>query len=341
MADRAMAANEAYEGQYRDLRAVWLKAGRYEAAVLPDVGANLIAFRDTERNYAFLREPDGDELTAFLDNPGVHGFPVLFPPNRFEDGKFPWEGVVHRLSVNEPARNNRLHGFVHNIPWQVEGYGADALAARVTLSVTIDESHPVHIQFPFVFTIRLEYTLDANGLAQRVLVRNTGRSSLPCLIGFHTAVRAPFAPGSAAADCRLKLTIGERWEMGAEGRMLPTGRRLPLTPAETAMRDGTQSPFFEALDNHYTAAPQDGRNRMELTDSRVGVTLVYDVGTGYKQWMIWNDGARGGFFCPEPQTNAVNAPNLPLKPEEKEQAGLIALAPGEIWEETSRMYTIG
>lgn len=103
------------------------------------------------------------------------------------------------------------------------------------------------------------------------------------------------------------------------------------------MKAGTLSPFFESMDNHYTAVPQNGRNRMELTDLRSKVTLVYDVGTSYKQWMIWNNNAAEGFFCPEPQINLVNSPNL-KEPLDRELIGLFGLEPGEIWEETSRLY---
>jgi len=76
---------------------------------------------------------------------------------------------------------------------------------------------------------------------------------------------------------------------------------------------------------------------MELTDRRLGLKLIYDVGTAYKQWMIWNNGASGEFFCPEPQLNLVNAPNSTLPAEE---IGLVTLEPGQIWEETSRLYII-
>jgi aldose 1-epimerase len=51
--------------------------------------------------------------------------------------------------------------------------------------------------------------------------------------------------------------------------------------------------------------------------------------------MIWNHFKRGEFFCPEPQMNLVNAPNMDLPAEE---IGLKSLAPGEIWEETGRIY---
>jgi aldose 1-epimerase len=329
--------NEAYQGEYQGEKAVWIRYGKYEASVLPDWGANLIAFRDTKAGFRFLREPAPEEMDAFRSRPIVHGIPVLFPPNRYEDGKFKWEGRTYQFPVNEPSTGNHLHGFLHNTPWEVEGFGSDAGESWVKLSLTVGENHDMYRYFPHRFTIRLRYALSDNGLQQQVFVRNEGESRMPCLLAFHTAVNAPFAPGSAPSDHRFRLTIGERWELTAD-RMLPTGRKLPLTPGEIKMQEGEQSPFYEAMDNHYTAAPQGGRNRMELTDTRLGVTLVYDAGTSYKMWMIWNDGAKGGYFCPEPQVNLVNAPNVDLPAEE---IGLFGLEPGEIWEETSRLYVIG
>ncbi|MFN0221302.1 MULTISPECIES: hypothetical protein [Paenibacillus] len=44
----------AYQETYHGEPAVWLEAGPYEAAVLPGVGANLIAFGDKTKHYAYL-----------------------------------------------------------------------------------------------------------------------------------------------------------------------------------------------------------------------------------------------------------------------------------------------
>lgn len=74
---------------------------------------------------------------------------------------------------------------------------------------------------------------------------------------------------------------------------------------------------------------------MELTDLKQKIKLVYDAGTSYKQWMIWNNEAQEGFFCPEPQINLVNAPFVDLPADD---IGLFSLQPGEIWEESSRWY---
>ncbi|MEK3885632.1 aldose 1-epimerase [Paenibacillus sp. PL2-23] len=320
-------------GKYHGEEAVYLRYGQYEAVLLPEIGGNLVAFRDIEQGYRFLHEPGKEEMESFKSRPIIHGIPILFPPNRYEDGRFPWDGVTHTLPVNEPATGNHLHGFVYNIPWQLEDYGALPSESFVMVSITIDENHEVYASFPFCFRIELRYGLSGNGLSQRVSVHNLGSRSMPCLLAFHTSVNAPFVDSSSARDYRMKLTIGERWELN--DRMLPTGQLQPLQVEEKALQGTGVYPYWQAMDNHYTALPQQGRNRMELTDEKLGVTLVYDVGTSYKKWMIWNNFATEGFFCPEPQVNLVNAPNVRLPAE---QIGLFGLEPGEIWEETSRMY---
>lgn len=328
-------STKAYEGTYNGEQAIWLQAGRYEAVVLPDVGANLVAFRDIEKEYRFLREPSLEEMASFKERPIVHGIPVLFPPNRYEDGKFPWKGKVFQFPVNEPKTGNHLHGFVHDIPWAVEHFSADGHESRVSLALQVREGHSVHTYLPFDFTLRLIYTLNEQGLHQSISVHNEGNEAMPCLLAFHTTINAPFAVNSQASDYTFQMTIGERWALNE--RMLPTGEYQPLSADEEKMKVGGLSPFFEGMDNHYTSVPQNSRNFMALTDAREGVKLVYDVGTSYKQWMIWNNGKTEGFFCPEPQMNLVNAPNVDLPAD---QIGLVTLEPGEVWEETARLYAI-
>ncbi|MGO4537464.1 aldose 1-epimerase [Paenibacillus sp. 2TAB19] len=324
---------QAFEQLFHQEPAVWLKWGAYEAAVLPKVGANLIAFRDTTNNYTFLREPAADEMESFKANPGIHGIPVLFPPNRYEDGTFTWNGRTYQFPVNEAKTGNHLHGFFHTAEWSVEDFGVTKTESYVALNISIDENHPIYTYLPHKFSIKLRYSLSDLGLQQNVLVHNEGTDAMPCMLAFHTAINAPFAPNSTVDDCRFTLTTGKRWELNE--RMLPTGNFQPLSAEEEAMKTTGLSPIWESMDNHYTSEPQNGRNAMELTDSRAGVTLVYDVGTAYKQWMIWNNGATPGFFCPEPQLNLVNAPNVNLPAD---QIGLVSLEPGGIWEETSRLY---
>lgn len=326
-------ASKAFEDTFLGEKAIRLKFGSYEAAVLPGIGANLISYRDVDKQYTFLREPDS--IAELRANPGVYGIPVLFPPNRYEDGQFPWNGKVYQFPVNEKATGNHLHGFFMDIPWNVDHFGADEAESKVVLSVTIDENHPVYTYLPHRFMMRLRYSLDRLGLHQQVTIHNEGSEPMPCLLAFHTAINAPFAPTSKPSDYTFKVTVGKRWELN--DRMLPTGRFQELSPEEEQMKVGGVSPYFAEMDNHYTAEPQGGRNRMELYDAGEDLTLVYDVGTSYKQWMIWNCNRSEKFFCAEPQMNLVNAPKVDLPADD---IGLIGLQPGEIFEETSRIYLV-
>jgi len=327
-------ANETTFGLYNGQKAVWLRFGKYEAALLPGVGANLIAFRDTEAGYRILREPAESEMEAFLASPAVYGIPVLFPPNRYRDGKFEVAGIQYELPVNEKATGNHLHGFFTDNEWEVAEHGSNERESFVVVKYEVDENDSIYAMLPHRFELRLRYSLSANGLTQTSTVTNKGDQVLPCMLGFHTAFNAPFAQGGKREDVTARVTTGERWEL--DGRMLPTGRTIPMTEAEAAMKRPEGGwPYAEALDNHYSAAPVDGRNFCEVVDRRIGVKLVYDAGLKYKQWMVWNNGASAGYFCPEPQINMVDAPNVDLPDETK---GLVTLQPGEAWSETSRIY---
>lgn len=326
---------EAVEGLFHGERCIWLRWGIYEAALLPDAGGNLIAFRDTEKGYRFLHEPAENEMENFRNQPFIYGMPVLFPPNRYEDGHFKWQSHTYQFPVNEEKHNNHLHGFAYHEPWHVEDYGATSQDSYVAAVFKVDQNHRAYAHFPHEFTLRLRYGLSANGLSQHVQLVNDGQQALPCALGFHTALNAPFAVGSNGRDCKLKMSIGERWELN--DRMLPTGNTLPATEVEKQLQNEGVYPFGEEMDNHYRATPQNGRNFAVVEDKRAGVSLVYDVGTAYRHWMVWNNFSQEGFVCPEPQVNMVNAPNVSLP---KEIKGLFSINQGEIWESCSRMYVI-
>lgn len=317
--------------QFLGEKAVILQCERYQATLLPHFGGNLISLLERQRGYHLLNEPESIE--ALREEPFAYGIPVLFPPNRYEDGRFTLEGTSYQFPINEEKTHNHLHGFFMDCPWVVADSGANEEAAFVILKQQVDAAHAVYQHFPHHFTFTLHYTLSNEGLSQKVEVVNTGDVPMPCMVAFHTAVKAPFCETSSRDDYTFQMTIGRRWEMSE--RMLPTERFQTLTDKEALMPKGGLSPFFEPMDNHYTAEPQNGRNVMELTDHKEQAKFIYDAGVNYKNWMIWNQHPTGAFFCPEPQLNTVNAPNLSMNAEE---IGLVVLQPGENWTEMSRLY---
>lgn len=288
---------KAWLGELWGEKAVWLRAGRYEAAMLPELGGNLTVFRDLERGFRFLHEPvSAQDMERMKEKPTHYGFPVLFPPNRLDEGKFPWDGAVYRFPINNSARNLHSHGFLLKERWTVQSFGVQGEDCYVSVEVKVDEHHPAYRYFPHKFTLRLTYTLSGSaGLTKKVTIWNHGIESMPCLLGFHTSINAPFAVGSKASDYRFRATIGKRVEMN--DRMLPTENLLELSPFERNITEEGVYPFAERLDHHFTGDILHGPNRMELTDRNQGDTLVYELGASCKHWMIFNNQAQEGYFA--------------------------------------------
>jgi aldose 1-epimerase len=329
-----MIEHYAKHGTYEGEEAILLKHGSYSAVLLPKIGGNLVSLRDDDLGFQFIREPHGADWESFVKRPMVHGIPVLFPPNRYDAGTFEFDGRTYRFPVNEEHTGNHIHGFVYESPWEVVSLGSTEQESSVTVKLRFDEQHPDYSYFPHQLTLSQTFSLSSEGLKQQFEAVNESSEALPFMLGFHTSVNAPFAPGSSIADLECGITIGERWELNE--RMLPTGRTQPLSDGELLLKKGKGNPYFDSLDNHYSASVSAaGTNCMTLFDRRVDVTFVYEAGEAYKHWMVYNGAANGRFFCPEPQTSMVNAPNVDLPPD---QTGLIRLEPGQKWNAVSRMY---
>ncbi len=318
---------------FNGLHAYELTCSPFQAVILPECGGNLIAFRDVEKNYHFLREPSPEDMNEFNEHPVLFGIPVLFPPNRFEDGTFTFFNRKYQFPINEPSRNNHLHGFFKTHPWEVTDLKSSDAESSIELSLAIDEQSEIYPYFPHHFKVNLRYTLSAKGLEQYIGFQNTGTDSMPLMLGFHTTFNAPFSKTSGKDDVTLQLSISERIELNE--RSLPSGKRLSLNPNEQKIAGDGISPYFAPLDNHYMAK-KEGQNRMVLTDRHEKVKLVYETGSKFPFWMLYNKDADSGFFCPEPQTNMVNAPNAPFPAGE---TGLIELKAGETWSAQSRIFT--
>jgi aldose 1-epimerase len=329
-----MTLHYAKQGTYENEPAILLKYGSYSAILLPRLGGNLISFRDDDRDFRFIREPEGADWEGFVERPMVHGIPVLFPPNRYDGGKFEFDGRTYRFPVNEERTGNHLHGFVYQSEWEVVSFGSTDQESSVTVRLRFDKQNPDYTYFPHVFTFTQTYTLSAEGLKQHFEAVNDSVEAMPFMLGFHTTVNAPFAQGSTKEDLECGISIGERWELN--GRMLPTGDKQPLSEGELLLSQGKGNPYFESLDNHYTASGKAGVNAMTIYDRRVNARFVYEAGEAYKHWMVYNGAANGRFFCPEPQTSMVNAPNVDLPTE---QTGLIRLEQGQRWSAVCRMYS--
>ena len=73
------------------------------------------------------------------------------------------------------------------------------------------------------------------------------------------------------------------------------------------------------------------------TDVATGKKVCYEVDDTMKFWIMWNDHGDKGYFCPEPMSWNIDAPNLSGAPE---ITGYTELAPGESKTVKERIFTM-
>ena len=130
------------------------------------MGANVIELKDNVRGLNLLRVPDNADV--FMARPQVFGIPVLFPPNRIADGTFTADGKIYNFPINEIARNNHIHGFLHRRAWIVTKTETSENSAIVELTFDRNKDTDFYQYLPHEFECKLLYTLSEKGLERRL-----------------------------------------------------------------------------------------------------------------------------------------------------------------------------
>lgn len=302
-------------------KAIRLISDGLDAWVVPELGGRLLRLKTCDDPIDILRTPvDWDEYSA---NPNLYGIPILCPPNRIADGRFRFDGRTYTLTINEPLRNNHIHGFAQDKPWQLVSYDAIGDVARVDIEWRAQDFPDVQAQFPHALSLRLRYSLQGNELQQEVLAKNEGAEPVPFGIGFHTTFPVPFCKTSDAADCTLAITLDRRFALNE--RMLPTGR-LETPVDRDEWRQGKALSGL-VLDDVFTSVVPDGqRHTAVLRDVAGGITVTYACADPVCNWVLYTRDGHSGFISVEPYTWVTNAPNLDLPAE---VTGMRAIAPGD------------
>lgn len=212
---------------------------------------------------------------AFADRPVVAGYrgtankqggqgDVLIPfPGRVSGGRYRWDGLENQMAITDKDGPNAIHGFVRNVPWELESRTLASVAFRLRFGGAPG--------YPFPLTLRLEYRLDFNGLNVDCSITNSGSHDAPVAMGFHPY----FTVGSEQIDSDT-LTLPFRDVLEFE-RLIPTGRVLPV--AEVGLDFQAGRVIGATRFNHCFTTPSRG------PDGLVRVRVNY----GLRAFAVWMD----------------------------------------------------
>ena len=117
--------------------------------------------------------------------------PTMFPIcGRLFGGKY---------TYGEKEYEMKLHGFARHEVFTLKEFGEDSIAFE------LKENENTLSQYPFPFTLTVEYRLCENKLTGKITVHNSGDQILPFAIGLHPGFNLPLGDGSFE-DCYVEFT---------------------------------------------------------------------------------------------------------------------------------------
>lgn len=312
---------ENYPGSDKDV--IILRSEHYRAEIAPFDGSNLIQMWDVVSQVPFFRDTEGVTAEALRESAEVYGLPTLLFPNRLRDGVMHCSDASYQFPITDIPERCSMHGFLQRREHAILECAADGKRAVARTSYLYDESDPFFPIFPVKLQADYRFTLNEEGLEYAFTVTNLSERQLPYGVCMHAAFRGD------AESTRLFASVDERCKL--DDRHLPIGKNRPLKGDELLLLTGEKDPIYAGMDSEaYTAKAQPYGGEVlrgaVIRNIQTGHEIVYRVDDNFRFWVLWNDGGNQGFFCPEPSTWQIDAPNLNGT---LEQTGYLELKPGE------------
>jgi len=285
---------------------ITLAGAGHEVRILPQAGFNLWYW--TFEGKEILMKPV--DITVFGTK---YGIPILFPtPNRIPKGEYTWQGKHHVMTKRgEPVV---IHGLVKDEPFTVTRLEACETCAVCEAEIVFAEGSVLCEGWPFPCTLRVTYTLSADGLHMDSVITNDGKEPMPFGYAVH-----PYFSKRGDANC-VELTVPVRRVYEADENLFPSGKILPADAAHTIW-DGYHTVESLYLDNVFRGMTGDMESKIRYED----IVLHISGSDCFRNVVVYTPHDRPG-FCIEPQTCSTNFINL-HEQGFVDESGLLVLPP--------------
>lgn len=190
-----------------------------ELELLPAMGGRINGLRFVIDNEIHDVIAGCADQQALLDDVGFRGIPIFPFVNRLDQGRYMHLGHTYQFDVNEPERDNALHGFLqHLAPVITVSENPQSSECQMRYHYTGDNpGYPFAADIDFSFILNDSDMADNGSLELRISVINKHDEPIPVGIGWHPY----FTFGHSIEDVKLQLPLVQK--MDVNERMLPTG----------------------------------------------------------------------------------------------------------------------
>lgn len=197
----------------------------------------------------------------------ARGLPLVPWPNRLHGGSYTWDGEAHPVPMDEPAKDNSLHGVCRFRNWVAAAKSEDA----VTMTLRLHPSPP----YPFSLDLAVTYSLQDDGVVVTTTATNVGASDAPYAQGAHPYVTV----GGQLDDAMLHVPATSY--LPTDEDQIPTG----VAPVEGTPYDFRTPRTIGAVKVDYAFTEleraADGRAVLRLSAGERAVEVWVDQGYPY------------------------------------------------------------
>lgn len=169
------------------------------------------------------------DRAALIDDHLYRGVPIFPVINRLDGGRYTHLGSRYQLPINEPERDNALHGFLTELVPQVE-VAEGATSSECTLTY---HYRGQYAGYPFPADVQFHFVLhDDASLELSMSVTNMHDQPIPVGIGWH-----PYFTLGGDVD-RLALQLPQVKRVLVDERLLPTGEHAEFQAFSQPQRIG-------------------------------------------------------------------------------------------------------
>lgn len=192
------------------------------------------------------------------DSPARYHGAIIAPwPNRIEDGRYVFDGKEYQLAVNEPSRNNALHGLSAQSPWKLERISESSLECTFECGEIAG--------YPWKIALRARYELDDAGVIVALAAKNLSGSRAPFGCAFHPYFTFP----NSRAAWQLSCPASEVVDVD-KARLLPI-RTSPIADSDAPFK-GEGTVELDGVDHAYGGFGS--HHRAKLTDGNTSVISI-------------------------------------------------------------------
>ena len=323
---------------FQGVPVIKMTAGSYEAIIAPTIGSNIARLRNTKENIEIFRFDKKHAMKKLAACPEIYGLPTLYLPNRLNHGILRVSDATYHLPITDSEFQNHMHGFLHRRNHTVMETLVQKDTAIAKTQYIYDEKDPFFKYFPVKFQADYEFKLDEKGMHYNFTLTNRSDRQMPYGVCNHTAFQAPFIKNGKKIHVQVPVT--KRCILNE--RQLSTGKLHDLSAYDEQYLNGTKLVTKTPINNDMytlTTGTLDGKPfyGAVMTDAATGKRICYEVDKAFKFFIFWNDRGTKDYYCPEPMTWMIDAPNLDLPAE---VTGYIELAPKESKTVTEHIFTI-